>query len=1808
MDETAAIEAITNLETLRYKRSARRGQITRLQKRVTSFLAEDLRSTVITEVEHTANEVRRQIELESAIQLRLEILLTGQDGYEAELADGEAFEPYKTKLSTESSLAVSAMYAYGSLDAMEAEADSLMSVEDPTSPSHVRRVTELHQELNAIHKAHPSAVRDTRIQHIVKRTRDAIQKLLQEIDAATPRSSFTAPAPSTSQPLHAEHSLKIDLPRFDGNTLGWHTFRKMFESVLHKRGRHLSDVEKLTLLIGALDTKDGRDHAQLHSFSGTDFNSALTALEEKYGKTSVVYPELVGRILTPIKYDYSTRGFQDFYKHIVQPYRHLQQIKKIDLSMFLTQLAENSFSQRLKEEWRRYKDSSEKLPTIDDFETFTKKRAAEVSTEDKKRFLPSSSDSPTPSTANSKPKQLKSSGKCPVCEDKHSIARCLAFMEWDVERRNKYAREKKLCLNCLGEGHQVRQCSSKYSCRTCRKKHHSLLHIDRQDEPASRPPAVLHVRNNASAPDQDFLETVQLTASSDARHAVARAILDTGACTSFITEALASQLQLPRSPADSKFVTPEGEFTCKHTAQVELSSLVNPKSKISTSCYVVPKLPHMTSPENKTKILEELSAQNLCLADPNLGGPVDILLGNRASKSAILSAPKQHLPLQLSLTNTLFGWTVSGPAFVGNKSPALMVHSKTDELNLAFTSLWELDMVKQDATLSPEDQRAVDSFKNSHSIAEDGRFMVKLPKKEDAPPLGDSRRQAITRFLANERSLLKKGKLSESEAVLREYVSLGHAEKIPPHQLHDEPKFYLPIQVVFKDSSTTTKCRPVFDASAITTSGHSLNDTLLTGPNLYPLLSDVLLRFRSHKIAFSADISKMFREIWLHPEDRDLHRFFMRDGDGRLAEFRMTRLTFGVKTSPYIATQVLRQLADNHQETHPLAAKAIREVFYVDDFLSGAQDEEAAGLVRTQLADLLSKAGMTLRKWRASSAAFLEKIPEELREEADDLELVSPAQTKKALGIHWNAQADVLHISTPVDTSYKKLTKKVIASVTAKVYDVLGFFAPALIPAKALMQSLWKTNLNWDKEVPEEIKTVWDAWTVHLPHITKHSIHRRYDKYDSPVIFTALHGFSDASTVAYGAVVYLRQLHQDGQVTTSLVSAKARVLPLKPLTIPRAELTAALLLSKLMAHVAQLLEVSESQLYAWTDSAIVIHWLNTPPHKLNVFVGNRVVSITKNVDASHWRHVRSKENPADLASRGCYAEELIQSKLWWSGPEWLSKSPEQWPPLLDAFIKNPPEVKKVVLSIVSPPPSFVKKFSSFFTLLKVVAWLLRFSSNCKLPRSERTLSTHLGPGEATRARNLLYALAQQEEGDVVQAIKQGKPIAKKSALARYKMSATKEGVLQVECRVRNVDKKPKLLIYLPIKSVITRMFVDTLHTKLGHPGTSALMAIISDSYLIPGLRNYVKSLSKQCTKCQKAYQQTKKYEMGLLPQARTKPAPPFAHVGVDFAGPLTMKSDRQRKPIYLKIYVAVFICLTTKAVHLDICRGLSTEEFMATLRRFTNRRGTPEAIYSDNGSNFVGAKREIKEVMELLRSTTTNDAIVNFSTVRDLRWHQIPPRAPHFGGLWESAVRRMKVLLRKLSPHPLTYDELYTILTEAESILNSTPLTDVNADDVLEDTILTPGHFLIGRPMKALPNTTDTPTSKISSLRRWRLIQRYTQELWERWTKSYLQSLYHRSKWSRSTPNVEEGEIVYIKDESLPYRTWPIAKVTKVFPGSDGVVRTVELLCNGRRLTRAVNRLIPCVKRRKEEKKDEEDETDDLLARVQASPGVCPGL
>ena len=298
--------------------------------------------------------------------------------------------------------------------------------------------------------------------------------------------------------------------------------------------------------------------------------------------------------------------------------------------------------------------------------------------------------------------------------------------------------------------------------------------------------------------------------------------------------------------------------------------------------------------------------------------------------------------------------------------------------------------------------------------------------------------------------------------------------------------------------------------------------------------------------------------------------------------------------------------------------------------------------------------------------------------------------------------------------------------------------------------------------------------------------------------------------------------------------------------------------------------------------------------------------------------------------------------------------------------------------------------------------------------------------------------------------------------------------------------------------------------------------------------------------------------LGQLPIERITPGPVFDQTGVDYAGPVYIKYGYVRKPTVIKAYVCVFVSLSVKAVHLELVSDLTSEAFIATLRRFISRRGKPSLIWSDNGTNFVGASRELQELADFLERQKTQQEISRFCSNQHIKWKFIPERAPHFGGLWEAAVKSMKICLRRtVSSHKLTFEEFTTILTQIESCLNSRPLVPLQYD---EDGIeaLTPGHFLIGKPPESIPDPAFSYRT-LSLLRRWHLCQALVRHFWQRWSTEYISSLRRYTQWHHPTRNVQVGDVVILQEDNMVPTKWPLAKVIQTHTGKDGLVRVVTI-------------------------------------------------
>jgi hypothetical protein len=503
---------------------------------------------------------------------------------------------------------------------------------------------------------------------------------------------------------------------------------------------------------------------------------------------------------------------------------------------------------------------------------------------------------------------------------------------------------------------------------------------------------------------------------------------------------------------------------------------------------------------------------------------------------------------------------------------------------------------------------------------------------------------------------------------------------------------------------------------------------------------------------------------------------------------RFQRVTFGVNCSPFLLNATIRHHLAIFPESRVI--EELQENLYVDDWLSGADSDEEAVEMFSTAREVMLKAGMSLSKWSSNSKMVTEKAYLQMGG--------NPVQSDsmKILGVKWLSSKDAFSFEGVMIPPHLVTTKRVILSFLARLYDPLGFLAPYVMVAKCLFQSIWQMGLQWDDEVPEEVHSVFSSWLSGLEMLKKWEIPRCY----SSLSWTdhegiELHVFGDAAEKGYGAVVYLRVPQSDGTFTASLVVAKARVAPLKKVSLPRLELLGSLLAARLLRFVLKALKLPDStRYYCWTDSMVALSWIKGSPAKWKQFVANRVSEIQELSSPASWFFCPGKENPADLTTRGVQADTLVSSKLWLNGPSWLSGLYKKYPgaspdEILEDELSGV-ENELVLLNTTSSPEKEVlfkvERWSSFSKAMRIVAWVLRFVR--KLPSDRETCSTDLSYEELSHAKILLFKEIQRKAySSEIDALKRGKSIPKGSPILKLAPFVDEDGLLKVKGRLQLSD-------------------------------------------------------------------------------------------------------------------------------------------------------------------------------------------------------------------------------------------------------------------------------------------------------------------------------------------------------------------------------------------------------------------------------------
>ncbi|GFR28235.1 integrase catalytic domain-containing protein [Trichonephila clavata] len=792
-----------------------------------------------------------------------------------------------------------------------------------------------------------------------------------------------------------------------------------------------------------------------------------------------------------------------------------------------------------------------------------------------------------------------------------------------------------------------------------------------------------------------------------------------------------------------------------------------------------------------------------------------------------------------------------------------LIHSEEESISAELRRFWEIESLgiryNDSVSFGNGDEEILSEFDKSVCFV-DGRYRVSLPWKPGMREvLQNNKTVARKRFEGLVRRFKYDHELfCEYKDVIDNYVREGIVERTSCDSLSDSQGFYLPHHAVIRSDKTTSRLRIVFDGSAHEDGHSSLNQSLYTGPNLHPNMLELLLRFRKNPVAFTADVKSAFLQIELDLRDREFTRFFWTDNlnnDPYVLNF--TRVLFGLRPSPYLLAATLKHHFKKYKEQYPHTFDLLNSSIYFDDFICGRNDVPDALRTTLECLQIFSDASMLLRKWRTNS---------------------------KQLDLLWQQEGVETEFSETSATDLKPPIKRFNLSVVGRIFDPIGILGPFVIKLKCLLQDLWTLGVDWDSELPPKLRHKWQQWSSEAEGLNEIKIPRFYlGDVDQELSSVDIHCFSDASKSAYGTILYLRFVTCNNKIETSFICSKSRVAPLKSLTLPRLELTAALLSARLAKQVSSCLKFNANTYY-WTDSLISYYWIRGDSSAFKPYIKNRVQEIQLLSDPSQWGHCTGKDNPSDLISRGTSAVKLAQNELWWHRPPWLKLTPDHWPNrhrdiLVSELCSEELEYRSSVhVAVTQQRESLVdiNRFSSLKKLLKVTAWVFRFVNNARIVN--KSMNFYITADEIQNAEYFWLKYVQYEFYSAeILTLKRNEQLRCSSEIKSLVPYLGEDNLLRITGRLLEADlcfgeKHP---VILPRHCKFTELLVIREHERIGHCGVSATLTQLRKNYWMPKGRQLVKTIIRICLICKKYNAKPADQLSGQLPRDRITQSPPF---------------------------------------------------------------------------------------------------------------------------------------------------------------------------------------------------------------------------------------------------------------------------------------------------------------------------------------------
>ncbi|XP_045506279.1 uncharacterized protein LOC123702546 [Colias croceus] len=1573
----------------------------------------------------------------------------------------------------------------------------------------------------------------------------------------------------------------FDLPQFNGNVTEWLYFKAAYEDTT--RLYKYTNIENLARLRACL-TGAARDTVAVLLSTTNDPELIMRTLNQCYGRPEIIIDRAMDEIKKlprPGTTAVELNQFAVKVQNIAWLLNSIEDRSYVNSTMLVREIL-NKLSLHYQARWTDYGQahgttyepifltlSNYLIKEADLQLTYNYSKKTETTTVEKRESRPLRRANIY--ATNNDDKKIS----CLCCGREHETPKCKEFANMSLSQRWERMKKARTCFQCIVSTHLRSRCKhKKCDIDGCDKPHHPMLHEEKiaiEEKPTEVVLSTTINSNNQAV----LLKVCPVYIKSDGEKQIKTyALLDEGSTISLIDEDLARELELdgPTQPLRISGVGASSDIMNSRSVQIKISRRNNGAS-------------HAIRVRTMTNLAiggQTISANTLKYNHLK-GLPLKDVIGKVKPKLLIgsdnwdliisrkLRTGKRGEPVA-SLTR--LGWVIHGTTPKTTLSRENVLHTYEDDddcvsnksLEKLMKKSYEIDAlgIKVTQRKSSVDERAIRIFEETARRI-NGRFEVGLPWRTDKPTLPLNYEMARKRLKSIENKMDRCEEFKHAyTAEIQNLINKGYAAPVTNDDLPATTTWYLPHFAVVNPNKPG-KLRVVFDAAA-RDKGVCLNDELLDGPDLLQSLPGILYKYRENEVAVTADVKEMFLQIKIRKQDQGAQLFLWR-GDDRTSPpktFKMTSMIFGARSSPFIAHSVRNKNAEDFRLSHPLAYEAITKNHYMDDFVDSFRTEDEAIQTIKEVIHVHAHASFTLAGWSSNRDTVIQHTPCDLRTQATASLVATNHDMNKTLGMVWIPREDRLsfntclaRIHTDVKERRRPPSKREALGTVMSIFDPLGLISYYTITAKIILQNLWRLKLDWDEPIPAEDYANFDDWLKRLNDITKLRIPRWYG--NTGGVKVELHVFCDASEQAYASAAYWRSEEPNGNVRIALISAKARVAPLKTQSIPRLELQAALIGVRLASAILKEHRLAVASHTYWTDSTTVLQWIRNDKARHTPFVANRLGEIAELTKINQWRWVPTADNVADDATR-INNEEKNENDRWFTGPAFLREPRESWPeqtPWLEvAAVEHYTATERADIRQSVPD---VTRFSKYERYIRAIAYVLMFINRAK--KIKTTLDTNL----LEEAERLAIKASQHDKFEEdIERLTNKKSICRSSRLAKLDPVLDEYGLLQLNGRLKHaaIPNVCKFPVILDGGHRFTRLLVRREHERALHANNERVVNDLRQRYWILRVRPTVKAVAKECSTCRIKKATPTMPNFGDLPAERTEAfVRPFTNCGLDYFGPMTVTIGRRRE----KRWGALFTCLSTRAVHIELVGALTTDSAIMAMRRMAARRGWPRVMYSDNATNFRGADTELRRAIEVWESE-----LKDYGLQQRMNWKYITPGAPHQGGAWERLIRSVKTSLLAVLFQKEPHEEiLITLLAEVEHTINARPLTHVPVTPE-DPEALTPNHFLLGGP-------SDMPlvgACEHVTKRTWKKAQALANEFWRRWVREYLPTLNPRGHLRHDRQALKVGDIVIVADAALPRNVWPRGRITQTFPGPDGEIRSVMVQSRGHQLKRPVTKVV----------------------------------